>query len=126
MAGFACEGDAIQCAIAKEQHRRACQLFDDESPESKLYNEEKAKGRTRDVTTDLPGNETIDLSTRLSRENVLGGGACIQDLSINVIGFGVTLPMSKICPSLQYMGMILVAIASLAAFRIVSAPGKEG
>lgn len=126
MQGFGCEGDAIFCAIAKEQHRRACQLMDDETPESKLYNEEKAKGRTRDVTKDLPGNETIDLANRLNRDNVLGGASCIRDLSINVIGFGVTLPMSKICPSLQYMGMILVAIASLAAFRIVSAPGKEG
>ncbi|GLR13703.1 hypothetical protein GCM10007907_24930 [Chitinimonas prasina] len=25
---FNCTGDAIQCAIAKEQHRRSCQLFD--------------------------------------------------------------------------------------------------
>ena len=74
--GFSCEGDAIQCAIAKEQHRRSCQLFDDKSQESELYDAEKAKDRNRDVTKDLPGNETVDISTKLSRENLLGAGAC--------------------------------------------------
>lgn len=119
-ANFQCDGDAIQCAIAKEQHIRACQLFDDESPESKLYNEEKAKDKNRDVTKDLPGNETVDIGSKLRSDNLLGGAACISDLSITVVGMSVTLPMTEICPVLGYLGWILVAVASLAAFRIMS------
>lgn len=118
--GFSCEGDAIQCAIAKQQHIRACQLFDNESAESKLYNEEKAKDKNRDVTKDLPGNETIDIGSKLRSDNLLGGATCISDLSVTVVGFSVTLPMSKVCPVLGYLGWILVAVASLAAFRIMS------
>lgn len=124
-AGFKCEGDAIQCAIAQDQHRRACAMFDDKSPESELYELEKAKGRDRDVTKTLPGNETVNVANQLSQENLLVGAACITDLSVNVWGADVVLPFSKICPALQYLGWILVAVASLAAFRIVSGTAKE-
>jgi hypothetical protein len=119
-AGFKCEGDAIQCAIAQEQHRRACKLFDDKSPESELYEAEKAKDRNRDVTKDLPGNEEIDVSTRLSRANVLGASSCIGDLSVTVWHTQVTLPLSRICAALAQLGWILVAVSSIAAARIVT------
>lgn len=122
--GFACEGDAIQCAIAKEQHIRNCKLFEDKSPESQLYETEKAKGRDRDVTKDLPGNETIDVSSKLSRENLLGAGACIRDLSVRVWSQELSLPISAICPALGYLGYVLITVASLAAFRIVSGSNK--
>lgn len=119
-ASFTCEGDAIQCAIAKEQHLRACKLFDDKSPESDLYEAEKAKDRNRDVTKDLPGNEEIDVSTRLSRANVLGASSCIGDLSVTVWRTQVTLPLSRICAALAQLGWILVAVSSIAAARIVT------
>lgn len=124
-AGFTCEGDALQCSMAKEQHERACQLFSKKSNESLLYDGEAAKAKDRDVTATLPGNRTEDLSGKLSQENVLGGGRCITDLSVTVWHSTVTLPFSTICPQLEYMGWVLVAIASLAAFRIVSGSSKE-
>ena len=123
--GFKCEGDAIQCAIAQEQHRRACKLFDDKSPESELYEAEKAKGKDRDVTATLPGNETIDVGSKLSRENLLGGAACVSDLNVTVWGQSLSLPISSVCPALGYLGYVLVTVASLAAFRIVSGTSKE-
>lgn len=125
-ANFACDGDAIQCAIAKEQHLRNCKMFDDPSDESRLYDAEKVKDPRRDVTSDLPGNETIDLSTRLRTDDALGGGggSCIPDLNVTVWGQGVTLPISGICPYLGYLGYVLVAVASLAAARIVAGTSK--
>lgn len=124
-AGFTCDGDAIQCAIAKEQHVRSCKLFDDKSDESRLYDAEKAKDRNRDVTATLPGNNTVDLSNKLDTSNPLAGPACVRDLSITVWRTQVSLPFSAICPALNYMGWVLVAIASLVAFRIVSGKDKE-
>jgi hypothetical protein len=118
-ASFTCDGDAIQCAVAKEQHIRNCRLFDDASDESRLYEAEKAKDKNRDVTADLPGNQTVDISSKLSSENVLGGGSCVSDLNITVMQRSITLPISSICPQLAYLGYILVAIASLVAVRIV-------
>ena len=38
MAGFTCEGDALQCAQAKEQHRRNCELFEKDTDSNSLTN----------------------------------------------------------------------------------------
>jgi hypothetical protein len=115
--GFACEGDAIFCAIAKEQHRRACKLFEDKSAESELY--DKEKGKTGEQTKDLPGNKEESMANRISMADAFGSGQCVQDLSVVVAGHSVTLPMSKICPSLAIIGNIMVAVSLLLAVRII-------
>lgn len=116
-AGFACEGDAIFCAIAKEQHVRACRLFDKKSVESELY--EKEKGKQGEQTKDLPGNKEESMANRISTADAFGSGQCIQDLSVVVAGHSLSLPMSKICPSLAIIGNIMVAVSLLLAIRIV-------
>lgn len=117
--GFACEGDAIQCAIAKEQHIRACKLFDDQSDESKLYGKEK--GKEGEQTKDLPGNKSETMTGRIRTNDALGGGGqCVQDLSVFVMGQSVTLPFSKICPSIAVIGNIMVAVSLLLAARILA------
>lgn len=117
MGGFTCEGDAIQCAIAREQHRRACKLFDDKSAESDLY--DKEKGKQGEQTKDLPGNKEESMANRISTADAFGSGQCIQDLSVVVAGHSISLPMSKICPSLAIIGNIMVAVSLLLAIRIV-------
>ena len=116
--GFICEGDAIQCAIAQEQHRRACKLFDDKNSESELY--ENNKGKEGNQTADLPGNETISLAGRIDTSDALGGGSCIGDLNVTVWGSAVTLPLSNLCQYLAMLGNILVAVSLLMAARIVT------
>ena len=118
-AGFSCDGDALQCAIAQDQHRRTCQLFDTQSAESRLYDSEK--GKTGSQTKDLPGNETIDFgSNRIDTSSALGGGTCLTDLQISVMGHSETLPLSQYCKWLDYAGNILVAVALLGALRIIT------
>lgn len=115
--GFTCQGDAVQCAIAQEQHRRNCQLYVQKTSESKLYLLESVKTGNR--TLDLPGNETIDLNGRIDTSDALGGGSGVQDLSITVAGQSVTLPFSVLNSPLAILGNILVSISFLLAFRIV-------
>lgn len=117
-AGFACEGDAIQCAIAREQHRRACKLFDDESPESKVYNENK--GKEGNQTGNLPGNETISITGRINTSDAIGGGGCFGDLNLTVWHASVSLPLSRLCQYLAMLGNILVAVSMLMAARIIT------
>lgn len=50
MAGFTCEGDALQCAQAKEQHRRNCELFEKDTDSNSLTN--KALNGTDDKSAD--------------------------------------------------------------------------
>ena len=117
--GFTCEGDAIQCAIAREQHVRACKLFDDESAESKLYNDNK--GKEGKQTNDLPGNETVSLLGRINMNDLFGAGAqCTRDVTVVVMGQSVTLPFTKICPAIAVIGNIMVAVSLLLAARILT------
>ena len=116
-AGFTCSGDAIQCAIAKEQHVRACRLFDKETPESILY--EENKGKEGNQTEDLEGNDTVDLNNKIDQTDILGGGAGVSDLTVVVAGSTVVLPFSLLNTSLGYLGQLLVAVSMLVAFRIV-------
>ena len=110
--GFQCEGDAIQCAMAQEQHRRACKLFDDQTPESRLYDAEK--GKTGKRTDDLPGNETIAFGQSMySDANMLGAGSCIGDVQADLMGQSITLPLSNICPMLGTLRLALLAFGAL-------------
>lgn len=115
-AAFACDGDAIMCAVALEQHKRNCALFVDSSPESDLYNSEKGKTGTQYQ------NENVALSTgSFNQSNALGAAAqCIQDRTVTVMGNVIVLPFSIICNTLQHFGSILIFVSFLLAYRIVS------
>lgn len=116
-ASFTCDGDAIQCAIAREQHVRNCKLFDTPSDESALYATEKNKEGSQ--TESLPGNSTVDLTANINQTDALGGGACVGDKTVSVMGQSITLPFSVLCPYLDMLGNILVAVSLLLAVRIV-------
>lgn len=116
--GFTCEGDALQCAIAKEQHKRSCELHVNESPESKLY--EASKGKTGKVTDDLPGNETIALTDRINTSSALGAGYCpLRDVTVDVAGYSKVLPLSNSCEQLGYVKTFFVGLCLLLALWIV-------
>lgn len=120
-AGFACDGDAVMCAIAKEQHTRACQLFKEDTPEGQLYAAEKGKegvqrGEGSDVgAIDLGGGSGSLIKT----DSLIGEGSCVQDLQFQFMGEPVTIPLSSLCPYLVMLGNILVAVGMVMAIRIV-------
>lgn len=116
---WTCEGDAIQCAIAKEQHQRACKLIDDHtSQEAQLY--ASSKGKDGNVTADLPGNSSLSFGAEhYDSTALLGGGSCVSDLSVEVFGNVVSLPVSNVCPYVQWLRIILLAIGALLWMVIV-------
>lgn len=119
-AGFTCEGDAIQCAIAKKQHETACTFEDTQNEFYQLFNQNKNK--TGNVTEGLPGNKSENILSRISGigDDFLGSGAaCPADRTI-AFGFGeVTIPYSTLCPYLELMGRILVVLAALSGASII-------
>jgi hypothetical protein len=116
---FSCDGDAIQCSIAREQHERNCALFEGNSPELDLYNSEKDK--TGKVTANLPGNKDIDISTAISDVDQFlgGGGACPVDTVVEIMGHSLSIPWSSYCWVLQLLGHLNVAAAAVIAALIV-------
>ena len=120
-AGFTCDGDAVMCAIAKEQHTRACQLFKEDTAEGQLYAAEKGKeGAQRGEGIDLGA---IDLGggsgSLIKTDSLIGEGSCVQDLQFQFMGEPVTIPLSSLCPYLAMLGNILVAVGMVMAIRIV-------
>lgn len=114
-AGFSCDGDAIFCSMALEQHRRDCALFETATEESALYSAEK--GRTGPQYQ----SENVNASANITPTNLLGvAGTCQLNKTVTIWGHEVTLPFSQVCDALSYMGTLLLMVSFLLAYRIVS------
>lgn len=115
-AGFSCEGDAVQCAIAREAYKRNCELLEKETPESTL-GKNIASGEDRPVGH--PGNspEIVNVSGNINQTNPYGG-SCPPDINLNVYGKTVIVPLSNACDIFKWMGYIAVAFTMYAAARI--------
>lgn len=115
--GFTCTGDAVQCALAREVHAQNCKL-NATTDESALY--DLSKGKEGNQTTDLPGNgEHTFGPVSFDQSDALGGGTCITDLTLEVLGNSVTLPTSNVCPYLLWLRSALLAIGAILWIVIV-------
>jgi len=117
--GFVCEGDAVQCAMAKEQHARNCKLFEDfDGVEAQLY--ESEKGKDGSVIGDVPGGSThaFGAASFDSSDALNAGMGGPQDRSVTVMGQTLLLKFSAVTPYLAMLGNLLLAISFLIAARI--------
>lgn len=115
---FSCSGDAVQCAIAREQHTRNCQMFSATNQETQQY--ETAKAETGNRTDVVPTTPVAISPASFDQTPVFGAGACIADLQVTVWGSQLALPLSTICPQLEWLRALLLTISFLLAVRIVS------
>lgn len=116
-----CSGDAVECAIAREQYKRNCELFN--------ATDASARGLAAATAGDQPGDHpgahksVVELGT-FDQTNILPGG-CPPDVAVPVSHFGsVTLPFSKLCGPAETLGNVLVAITALACIGIVFVRGS--
>jgi hypothetical protein len=114
-----CNGDAVQCAIAREQSRRNCEFFSPTGAAVDAGND-AVQGGTRP-----PGHPgatasqvSMTLASQLDQTDRLGG-SCPGDVALPFFGASVALPLSTICPALQMAGQAIVAFCLLAAAFIV-------
>lgn len=116
---FTCSGDAVQCAIAKDQHVRHCQLFEDPNPLSSVGGE-AMNGEAK--PTGHPGNSassvSVAFSSSINTTNTIGGG-CPADYTFAYAGGSLTIPFGSACGEFQALGTMLVAFSMLAAAFIV-------
>lgn len=116
--GFSCDGDPIQCAIARDQHIRHCQMetHTDQSqagvamidgnphPSGHPYNDAEV--------------QEVSFAGSIDQSNPLGG-SCPSDRSFQVMaGSSITIPFSQLCTPLQMVGQVGVALAMLMAVFI--------
>lgn len=119
--GFTCEGDAIQCAIAKEQHIRNCKFYDTENPHA-LY--KAALDGTDDKGADKLREQAVQLSVSSLDSTGLGWSrACPADPSFEVAGKSFVIPFHKVCPPLSVLSYAAVALTLLGSLLWVVGTG---
>lgn len=117
---FSCDGDAVQCAMAKEQHKRNCTMFDTDTAESTL-GKLAAAGNDPQAPNypTAPGKvENVNLSTALDTTNPFAAG-CVQDKTFQIMTTTLVIPFSNICQYLEIMGTIVLVFSMLGAVRIM-------
>jgi hypothetical protein len=125
--GFkAVSDDAVINAMAEEQYRRNCQFFEktpEATEESSAYDEMKAKAKAgTDLTDGMDSRFKRSVSigpADFDSSSAIGVSACIRDVPIVMSGLTITLPFSRVCPYLEYIGTLLTVVAYLLAARIV-------
>ena len=120
--GFQCEGDAVQCALAKEVHQRNCQWFKDPPLAMRDAGEKALAGGVQPdwhPYKQAGGGTPFSLSSVLDRSDALGGGGCPADTVFGVMGQTLTISWSQFCGSLAMLGNIAVALTALACAFIV-------
>jgi hypothetical protein len=120
-----CMGDAIQCATLREAATIQCRQKEAEdaikaSPQFTLGNAAANGNDPEKGSLPAPGNgTTVDVSA-LSADGWLGGGAPIDDVSVEFQGQSIVIPFSKAASALIVLRYALMVAASLISFRILS------
>lgn len=117
MAGFTCEGDALQCAQTREQHRRNCELFEKDTDGNSLTN--KALNGTDDKSADAlkASAGQVNVSSTFDQSGLGWSHSCPADPRIP-LGFGgsnseFSIPFSRICGPLGVLSLAGVGITLL-------------
>lgn len=120
-AGFNCSGDAIQCAIAREQYVRNCQTLGEHATGTQptaaatWYDSNSGGEGLAQSNTDLYKTGTLPTLDKTSRSL---SGAALSDLNVTVQGQPIAIPFSKLNDVLGYLGYLLMAVAFIVATRI--------
>lgn len=119
---FTCDGDAIQCAMAREQHDRNCILFDTPTATSDLGNAvvNGVDPLGADIANMKEGS-TFDMQTNF--QNAQGGrwlgGGGLPSVSISAMGQSFNFDTSLLTEFFSALGYVFVAVAGVVAIRIV-------
>lgn len=125
-----CDGDAIQCAIARRQQQDACDA--QASKEALISKPSYTTGQKLvngqyddDVQSFMNGTgdskRTVNISSSLSEDgqaNYASNG--FADVTVSALGRNITLPISKVNEYFGYFGFVLLALSYLAGYKIIS------
>lgn len=117
---FTCEGDAIQCVIAKEVHTRNCRLLDDRSDPVTALGDSIIDGTA--IDSNDPRSEANRVSIDLADQFTVTprvGVQCLDDDVFEIYGSEVRLPWSELCPYLDIAGQILVVLTLVMGMGIM-------
>jgi len=116
---FTCDGDAVQCAIAQEIHKRNCTLFDTTTDLSTLGTQVATGADPLADTFPFHASQrTTENMTNMFDQTRHWSAQCPQDFQVTLSGAAVTVPLSSLCTPLQWMGVLCVAMTLVMGLRI--------
>lgn len=114
-AGFTCEGDAVQCAMAKEQHKRMCQALEPEKDPASFIKQAEAGTDSKSADQLKKESTSINISTDLNTAGYGLSRSCPADPRIEMpfANASFTIPFSAACPTLKVLSDVALAITAL-------------
>lgn len=129
---FTCDGDAVQCAIAMEQHQRDCLFYQPET-QTGLWADGAKTLTTAIQDGDVPSwspshpsqvsASTVDWGTTIDQSHVIASN-CPADQTFAVGSTQVAIPLSALCPYFGTLGNFIVAMTTVACAFILFKGGK--
>lgn len=110
---FTCVGDAVQCATAKAVNDSLCQF------KNVFEMDEGTQALVQSVLdgtwTDNPRDNPEQISVGVFDQSNPLPSACPTDVTAQVAGFTLAIPLASMCPWLQIMGNMLVIVSLFGA-----------
>lgn len=123
--GFTCDGDAIQCAIARHQHQAYCDQFGDAgtgTTKAQALADWTAASDGNAVGAGRMTGSTVDASTAFATTERAVGASSLSDWTVH----GVVIPLSKMNTPLSYLGYIVLIFSTLWGAQIMFGSGRVG
>jgi hypothetical protein len=124
---ISCNGDAIQCSTLRAAAAMQCaQEKDVEAVKAMpvkalgdqvLSGADPMKGQIDEA---LKGKEVDMSAASLDQSGFLGGGSCLADKSISVMGASVSMSFSSVCERIQPLRAAVMACAFIIAYLLVA------
>lgn len=109
-----CDGDAIQCAIAKQSAEINCK-FQPDQLSIDAFNVAKLEGDSHSPAN-VANRTVIDIPTALD-DSTPFSATCPEDMFFTLAGHQIRLPISNWCPYLAWVGNVFLALAYLYGAR---------
>jgi hypothetical protein len=119
-AGFSCDGDAVQCAIAREQHRVQCEAEEAAAVTTGTTGQARdAIAGTPDPTGEAFRNPTAtNLPSSFDTADALSGSSCPGPWPVSVLGTSISITVEPICDLAEYIRPLVIAFSLLLGVRI--------
>jgi hypothetical protein len=122
--GFSCDADAVQCAQAQASWKSACAT--DISATDPLVTAGQSAMNGTLPNSDPKAGDTgggTDISSSFDTTERYTG-SCPSDMTVDVLGRSVAVPISRACPYFSAISYVAVAMSLLVGARIAFGGGK--
>ena len=120
-----CDGDPFQCAILQQAHIDTCKLMAPPTAEQQALADAKVTEANAQLDAhqselDQKANTLLSQFQSSTPGTGTGGGKCLPDFNFSVMGMSQSMEFSKVCDSISWVRLMVLAGAYLFAARIVS------